>query len=189
MELKDIKAIIDLMRKNDLSVFEMEKDGFRLKLQKGISEQPISMMPGGKRACSAKRTGKSPPQHRRLPRTAATDIAFARYRFADGGDILSGGFARRAAFVDVGKEVIEETVVCIIEAMKVMNEIKAETSGRDRGDRGGERQTGAIWPGTVSRAVMQRIYCRAGASPAQSAAWLSKPASRALALQPCLRKF
>ena len=35
MELKDIKAIIDLMRKNDLSVFEMEKDGFRLKLQKG----------------------------------------------------------------------------------------------------------------------------------------------------------
>src|SRR5881396_4364695 len=45
VELKDIKAIIDLMRKNDLSVFEMEKDGFRLKLQKGISEQPISMMP------------------------------------------------------------------------------------------------------------------------------------------------
>src|SRR5437762_6584188 len=45
VDLKDIKAIIDLMRKNDLSVFEMEKDGFRLKLQKGISEQPVSMMP------------------------------------------------------------------------------------------------------------------------------------------------
>src|SRR5881397_1408086 len=45
VELKDIKAIIDLMRKNDLSVFEMEKDGFRLKLQKGIAEQPISMVP------------------------------------------------------------------------------------------------------------------------------------------------
>src|SRR5437763_4817901 len=45
VELKDIKAIIDLMRKNDLSVFEMEKDGFRLKLQKGIGEQPISMGP------------------------------------------------------------------------------------------------------------------------------------------------
>ena len=41
MELKDIKAIIDLMKKNDLSVFEMEKDGFRLKLQKGIGDQPI----------------------------------------------------------------------------------------------------------------------------------------------------
>src|SRR5881392_3813315 len=45
LDLKDIKAVIDLMRKNDLSVFEMEKDGFRLKLQKGISEQPMSMAP------------------------------------------------------------------------------------------------------------------------------------------------
>ena len=41
MELKDIKAIIDLMKKNDLSVFEMEKDGFRLKLQKGAGEQTV----------------------------------------------------------------------------------------------------------------------------------------------------
>src|SRR3954463_9976068 len=39
VELKDIKAIIDLMRKNDLSVFEMEKDGFKLKLQKGVGDQ------------------------------------------------------------------------------------------------------------------------------------------------------
>ena len=41
MDLKDIKAIIDLMKKNDLSVFEMEKDGFRLKLQKGAGEQTV----------------------------------------------------------------------------------------------------------------------------------------------------
>src|SRR3982751_1339968 len=40
LDLKDIKAVIDLMRKNDLSVFEMEKDGFRLKLQKGSGELP-----------------------------------------------------------------------------------------------------------------------------------------------------
>ena len=43
MDLKDIKAIIDLMKKNDLSVFEMEKDGFRLKLCKGLGDQPIMM--------------------------------------------------------------------------------------------------------------------------------------------------
>ena len=41
MELKDIKAVIDLMKTNDLSVFEMEKDGFRLKLQKGAGEQTV----------------------------------------------------------------------------------------------------------------------------------------------------
>ena len=45
MELKDIKAIIDLMRKNDLSVFEMEKDGFKLKLVKGPNGQPIITAP------------------------------------------------------------------------------------------------------------------------------------------------
>ena len=46
VDLKDIKAIIDLMRKNDLSVFELEKDGFKLKLQKGPSNgQPIITAP------------------------------------------------------------------------------------------------------------------------------------------------
>ena len=45
MELKDIKAIIDLMKKNDLSVFEMEKDGFKLKLQKGAGEQTVFVAP------------------------------------------------------------------------------------------------------------------------------------------------
>ena len=38
LELKDIKALIDLMKKNDLSVFEMEKDGFKIKLQKGTGD-------------------------------------------------------------------------------------------------------------------------------------------------------
>ncbi|MDQ2867034.1 MAG: acetyl-CoA carboxylase biotin carboxyl carrier protein [Verrucomicrobiota bacterium] len=114
MELKDIKAIIDLMRMNDLSVFEMEKDGFRLKLQKGAGDQPISLVP-----------------------TLAPAPAAAPAEKSNLRDIVSpmvGTFYRAQSpespsFVDVGQEVSEETVVCIIEAMKVMNEIKAETSG------------------------------------------------------------
>ena len=127
VELKDIKAIIDLMRKNDLSVFEMEKDGFRLKLQKGIGEQPVSMMP----AQTAPTLQNSPPNASVAhPVSAPVETSHLR-------DIVSpmvGTFYRAASpdaspFVDVGKEVTEETVVCIIEAMKVMNEIKAETKG------------------------------------------------------------
>jgi acetyl-CoA carboxylase biotin carboxyl carrier protein len=128
VELKDIKAIIDLMRKNDLSVFEMEKDGFRLKLQKGISEQPISMMPA-----------PSAPVVQNGPTNAATSlpVAAAPPEKSHLRDIVSpmvGTFYRGASpdapsFVEVGNEVTEETVVCIIEAMKVMNEIKAETNG------------------------------------------------------------
>src|SRR5438270_2389700 len=45
VDLKDIKAIVDLMRKNDLSVFELEREGFRLKLQKGLGGQPVVVSP------------------------------------------------------------------------------------------------------------------------------------------------
>ena len=125
MDLKDIKAIIDLMKKNDLSVFEMEKDGFRLKLQKGLADQPIVMT-----------TTPAIPAVANGP-AAATGAAAA---LSEGGSLkdvvcpMVGTFYRSsspdaAPFVDVGTKVNEDTVVCIIEAMKVMNEIKAETSG------------------------------------------------------------
>jgi acetyl-CoA carboxylase biotin carboxyl carrier protein len=118
-DLKDIKAIIDLMKENDLSTFEMEKDGFRLKMQKGLGDQPIVVSP---------------------PTAVATDPAEAAAPTAGGAGIkdisspMVGTFYRAGSpdsspFVDVGTQVTEDTVVCIIEAMKVMNEIKAETSG------------------------------------------------------------
>jgi acetyl-CoA carboxylase biotin carboxyl carrier protein len=132
LELKDIKAIIDLMRKNDLSVFEMEKDGFRLKLQKGAGEQTIFAAPAMPQMIAVPSA----------PGTAAeagpaTDSPAAPSAGAAAKEITSpmvGTFYRAASpeappFVDVGQEVNEDTVVCIIEAMKVMNEIKAEVSG------------------------------------------------------------
>ena len=115
------------MRKNDLSVFEMEKDGFRLKLQKGISEQPVSMMPA--QPAPTVQNGPANP-------SAAHPVSAppATSQLHDIVSPMVGTFYRAASpdappFVDIGKEVTEETVVCIIEAMKVMNEIKAETKG------------------------------------------------------------
>jgi acetyl-CoA carboxylase biotin carboxyl carrier protein len=129
VELKDIKAIIDLMRKNDLSVFEMEKDGFRLKLQKGIGEQPTSAAPtpgppavqsGPANAAASPPTPAAPPPQTSHLRDIVSPMVGTFYRATS---------PEASPFVEVGKEVTEETVVCIIEAMKVMNEIKAETSG------------------------------------------------------------
>jgi acetyl-CoA carboxylase biotin carboxyl carrier protein len=127
VDLKDIKAIIDLMKKNDLSVFEMEKDGFRLKLQKGLGDQPI--------VSTTMAPTLMPAAVVNGPAVAGATAAPAES--AGTKDIVSpmvGTFYRAAspdapAFVDVGTKVTEDTVVCIIEAMKVMNEIKAETSG------------------------------------------------------------
>jgi acetyl-CoA carboxylase biotin carboxyl carrier protein len=141
VELKDIKAIIDLMRKNDLSVFEMEKDGFRLKLQKGATEKTVGVVPLVSAAtatptavpqtvgAAAKEGGSSSS-----PSGSSTAPAHEKTVLRDIVSPMVGTFYRGASpdappFVDVGKEVTPETVVCIIEAMKVMNEIKAETTG------------------------------------------------------------
>ena len=115
------------MKKHDLSVFEIEKEGFRLKLQRGASAPQPTIASSAATAGPPKTgpTGAEPPP-------AAKPIESVPMK-----EIVSpmvGTFYRAASpdappFVDLGKAVTEETVVCIIEAMKVMNEIKAETSG------------------------------------------------------------
>src|SRR4051794_17378469 len=118
------------MKKNDLSVFEMEKDGFKLKLQKGAGEQtvftsaPIPHAPAPMPQAAAPAAGAAPTQAPAAEKSALKDIVSP----------MVGTFYRAASpesppFADIGKAVSEESVVCIIEAMKVMNEIKAETSG------------------------------------------------------------
>ena len=129
MELKDIKAIIDLMRKNDLSVFEMEKEGFRLKLQKGAGEQTVFSAPVLPQMLAA--PVAAPMASAGAPAAAAPAPAEATREITSP---MVGTFYRAASpesppFIDVGQEVNEDTVVCIIEAMKVMNEIKAEVKG------------------------------------------------------------
>jgi acetyl-CoA carboxylase biotin carboxyl carrier protein len=128
VELKDIEAIIDLMRKNDLSVFEMEKDGFKLKLQKGPNGQPVLTAPiaiapslggGTSTATKTSTAPEKPAEADRLKEIVSPMV----------GTFYRGASPDAPPFVDVGKTVNEDTVVGIIEAMKVMNEIKAETSG------------------------------------------------------------
>jgi acetyl-CoA carboxylase biotin carboxyl carrier protein len=130
LELKDIKAIIDLMRKNDLSVFEMEKEGFRLKLQKGAGEQTVFSAPVLPQMLAAP-VAAAPMASAGAPAAAAPAPAEATREITSP---MVGTFYRAASpesppFIDVGQEVNEDTVVCIIEAMKVMNEIKAEVKG------------------------------------------------------------
>ncbi len=124
------------MKKNDLSVFELEKEGFRLKLQKGITDQtviaaPAAMpsiiaapMPALAPASGTPATAPESGSSTSAPEVAAREITSP----------MVGTFYRAASpesppFVEIGQEVNEETVVCIIEAMKVMNEIKAEMRG------------------------------------------------------------
>ena len=118
-DLKDIKAIIDLMKENDMSTFEMEKDGFRLKLQKGLGDQPIVVSPPTAVAIAPAEAGAATAAGAGLKDISSPMV----------GTFYRAGSPDSSPFVDIGTKVTEDTVVCIIEAMKVMNEIKAETSG------------------------------------------------------------
>ena len=126
MDLKDIKAIIDLMKENDLSVFEMEKDGLKIKLQKEVAAGGVPFMTAPAVAAplaaqSSAVAAPSPAEPQGVPlKEIVSPMVGTFYRAAS---------PDAAPFVDVGAQVNEDTVVCIIEAMKVMNEIKAETNG------------------------------------------------------------
>ena len=136
MDLKDIKSIIDLMKKNDLSVFEMEKEGFKIRLKKG------SGAPEGYAMTSS---GPTPyfhtppmPQSAPAPASALETGVTPAATTAKGPELVSpmvGTFYSAMSpdsppYLKVGQTVTkDETVICIIEAMKVMNEIKADASG------------------------------------------------------------
>jgi acetyl-CoA carboxylase biotin carboxyl carrier protein len=133
MDLKEIKAVIDLMTRNGLSEFELEKGDFKLRVKRGPGGEWVTST-GAAASVSAAAAPAAPA----TSAPAAAPVATAASApVAAGSQIVSpmvGTFYRSpspdsAPYVEPGQEVNEETVVCIIEAMKVMNEIKAETRG------------------------------------------------------------
>jgi acetyl-CoA carboxylase biotin carboxyl carrier protein len=130
VDLKDIKAIIDLMKKNSVSEFELEKQDFKIRLKRGING-------GNPGSGTEEATGISYVQPATLavqPPVLAAAIQPVVSAELEIKSPMIGTFYRApspesASYVEVGTEVNPETVVCIIEAMKVMNEIKAEAKG------------------------------------------------------------
>jgi acetyl-CoA carboxylase biotin carboxyl carrier protein len=129
VDLKDIKAIIDLMKKNSVTEFELEKQDFKIRLKRGPNGGGASAAYDDPLALPA---GQSPPT---LPAAvAAPQVPVPASNELEIKSPMIGTFYRApspeaASYVEVGVEVNPETVVCIIEAMKVMNEIKAEAKG------------------------------------------------------------
>lgn len=127
MDPKQLKRIVEIMNQNDLAEIEIEEEGKRLRLRK--KEGAAAMAP----AAAAPAPAPAP--------AAAANPAAAAPPAAEVGEGLHtitapmvGTFYRAPSpeadpYVEVGKRINPETVVCILEAMKVMNEIKSECSG------------------------------------------------------------
>ena len=129
MDLKDIKAIIDLMKKNSICEFELERQDFKIKLKRGNNgtaqpeDFPVQVYPPLVAAAPAL------PVPTPAPAAPAPGSADQEIKSPMIGTFYRAPSPESANYVEIGTEVNPDTVVCIIEAMKVMNEIKAEIKG------------------------------------------------------------
>ena len=125
--LSDLKELLDLLRQFDIGEFEVEADGRKLRVSKGqlVVAPPTLVAPamGVPAAAPAAAPSESGEQAAELP---------AGVESIDSP--LVGTFYRAPSpeadpFVGVGDRVSEGTTICIVEAMKVMNEITTELPG------------------------------------------------------------
>ena len=138
MEFVDIERILELMKQHELAEFELERDGLKLRIRKGGSttypplsaptqvttQMPLSpQLPPPSAPLSAAPAPVGEPETEDLPVELAvvkSPIVGPLYRSPEPG---------AAAFVEVGQRVKKDQVLCIIEAMKLMNEITSEYDG------------------------------------------------------------
>jgi acetyl-CoA carboxylase biotin carboxyl carrier protein len=134
MNLDDIKQILDLMREHELAEFELEQDGLKVRVRKGGHD--VVMMPSP--APMALPVAAAPPVP--VPGPAQTAAAAAPADMLEGVELavikspIVGTLYRSPEpgarpFVEVGDVVRKGQVLCIIEAMKLMNEIESDTDG------------------------------------------------------------
>jgi acetyl-CoA carboxylase biotin carboxyl carrier protein len=134
LDLKQIKQIIELMKRSELTEFAVEEEGFKLKIRRGTNGLPVvSTSRGSTPPFPMVETAPPmpvPTANAAAPGAAPKEEAGVTYVKSP----MVGTFYRAASpeskpFADVGGKVVENSVVCIIEAMKIMNEIQAETKG------------------------------------------------------------
>ncbi len=135
MNIKEIKEMINLMNENGLNELEIEKEGMRIKLKKGPSGEVY--MNGLKNGILLPASPAGPnliPAEAPLPKGTAEE----RTKSSKTSEIkapMVGTFYRAPSpesppFVEINQEIEVGGVICIIEAMKLMNEIKSEVRGK-----------------------------------------------------------
>jgi acetyl-CoA carboxylase biotin carboxyl carrier protein len=136
LDLKQIKLIIDLMKRSDLTEFAVEEEGFKLKIRRGANGLPVVSSSRGSNppfASGSETTAPLAPPAPALgvgPAAAAADEAGITYiKSPMVGTFYRSPSPESKSFVENGSKVTETSVVCIIEAMKIMNEIQSETKG------------------------------------------------------------
>ena len=116
MDLNKIKQVVDLMKKSDLSEFEIQDQEFKLRIKRDLPGRAVAPAPVAAPVAAA-------------PAPVAADPNVKVITSPMVGTFYATPSPENPPFVAVGSPVKADTVVCIIEAMKVMNEIQSEIAG------------------------------------------------------------
>lgn len=128
MDLKVIKQVIDLMKRSELSEFELEEEGFKLRLSRKNGEGAPQILQAAPVAAAPAPAAPAPAADAESA-APAEEAGISIIKSPMVGTFYRSPSPDSPAFVDAGAKVSEDSVVCIIEAMKVMNEIQAEIKG------------------------------------------------------------
>ena len=122
MNLKEIKEILGLMNEHELTEIEVEKEGLKLRLKK---------QPRGEIQVVKEVTGEGPKviAKHEAPSKEAVPDNLVEVKSPMVGTFYRAPSPDASLFTDVGQELEVGQVICIIEAMKLMNEIKSEIAG------------------------------------------------------------
>lgn len=138
MDLKEVRELIKLVTERGITEFEIEREGFRLRIARS-GETPMPVMPTAPLIIQTP-VATAPESLQLAPASAAPTPAPAPPAAAPEPELqiikspIVGTFYRSPSptaepFVKIGDQVEQDTVICIIEAMKLMNEIHAEAVG------------------------------------------------------------
>ena len=127
--LEDIRQILDLVREHDLSEFELERDGLKIRVRKDARGQMVVQAPTAAPVVplTAGPAAAPAPAAATLPADDSVDLAVVTSPIV--GTFYRAPEPGAAPFVEVGGRVHKGEVLCIIEAMKLMNEIECEYEG------------------------------------------------------------
>ena len=134
MDLDEIKQILDLMREHDLAEFELERDSGKVRLRKhSSSPQFVAAAPAVPHVTYAPApAGPAPapaPGGESVLTAASEDVDLAIIKSPIVGTFYRSSEPGAKPFAEIGQQVRKGQVLCIIEAMKLMNEINAECDG------------------------------------------------------------
>lgn len=126
MDLKAIKQVVEMMKRSEISEFEIEEKDFKLRLSRKNGEtQIIQAAPLAPAPLAAAPVAAAPA----AAAAPVEEVGISIVKSPMVGTFYSASSPESPAFAKVGTKVSADSIVCIIEAMKVMNEIQSEISG------------------------------------------------------------